>query len=322
MRRILPVVAGAMAIAALPAVVAAHGHATAQTARGHITLYTIPCCDPVAAGITAGPDGAMWYADFGDNSIGRITMKGKITEFPDGLSGPNGIVTGPDGDLWFTETTSQTIGRMTASGTITHFGHGLNFPQQITNGPDGALWFTAFGTASRITTDGVITTFHIGPSRTEFEGIATGSDGALWIARFLDHGGRDSDEIVRLTTRGSAKRYTVGSGPYGVTAGPDGAIWFTETGAGAIGRLTIDGHLTQYPLNSGLVPGGIAPGPDGALWFTVGQSSSFIGRITVHGHVTLYSVPGECNNTNAIAAGPDGAMWFTCGQSIGRITTR
>jgi hypothetical protein len=37
-----------------------------------VTDYTDPSMsDP--AGITAGPDGAMWFTNFGDHSIGRIT---------------------------------------------------------------------------------------------------------------------------------------------------------------------------------------------------------------------------------------------------------
>jgi virginiamycin B lyase len=32
-------------------------------------------------GITAGPDGALWFANSANNSIGRITTKGKVTNF-------------------------------------------------------------------------------------------------------------------------------------------------------------------------------------------------------------------------------------------------
>ena len=36
--------------------------------------------------------------------------------------------------------------------------------------------------------------------------------------------------------------------PYGITAGPDGAIWFTDPGNDVIGRITTDGNYTlQQP---------------------------------------------------------------------------
>jgi virginiamycin B lyase len=53
----------------------------------------------------------------GNNSIGRITTGGQISEFPlpQADSAPDGITTGPDGALWFTEVGSNgnRIGRIT-----------------------------------------------------------------------------------------------------------------------------------------------------------------------------------------------------------------
>ena len=294
------------------------GAAIGPEKRGQITLYPILFGDPVAAGITAGPDRAMWYADFGDNSIGRVSLAGKITEYADGLNGPNGIVTGPDGALWFTETTGQQIGRITTSGSISHFGSAERYPQAITNGPDGALWFTAFGRVARITTSGSITHFKLGGSRTEFEGIATGSDGALWVTQFVVGGSRFGHDVFRLMTNGMKTQFRTGSGPEFITAGPDGALWLTDNGAGKIGRFARNGQLTEFRLPSGLSPVGIAAGPDGALWFT---AAPYIGRITVSGRIALYAMPPSSCSPQQIAPGPDRAMWFTCGDEIGRITT-
>ena len=33
-----------------------------------------------------------------------------------------------------------------------------------------------------------------------------------------------------------------------ITMGPDGALWFTETSADRIGRITTDGQITEFPL--------------------------------------------------------------------------
>ena len=54
-------------------------------------------------GITAGPDGNLWFTNSGNNSIGRITPAGVVSNFTGaGINGPNGITAGPDGNLWFT----------------------------------------------------------------------------------------------------------------------------------------------------------------------------------------------------------------------------
>src|SRR5262249_39073265 len=76
--------------------------------------------------IITGPDGNMWFTIRNRASIGRITPKGVITEFPlpSQFSSPQEIATGPDGNLWFTEEASRgeyRIGRITPNGAITEF---------------------------------------------------------------------------------------------------------------------------------------------------------------------------------------------------------
>ena len=63
-----------------------------------------------------------------------------------GMDGPQGITVGPDGALWFTNFANNTIGRITTDGVVTNYytGVGIDGPQGITVGPDGALWFTNF----------------------------------------------------------------------------------------------------------------------------------------------------------------------------------
>src|SRR5436305_271920 len=80
-----------------------------------------------------------------------------------------------------------------------------------------------------------------------------------------------------------------GAHPYGIVAGPDGTLWFTESGAGRIGRIgriTADGTITEYADGISGGPRGIAAGFDGNLWFTEGDR---IGRITRTGAVTEYT---------------------------------
>ena len=60
---------------------------------------------------------------------------------------------------------------------------------------------------------------------------------------------------------------TGGSGPAGITPGPDGNVWFTEFYANNIGKITPSGSVTEFPVTTaGSQPFGIAAGPDGNLW--------------------------------------------------------
>ncbi|MGC9952261.1 MAG: hypothetical protein ABSF64_38450 [Bryobacteraceae bacterium] len=106
----------------------------------------------------------------------------------------------------------------------------------------------------------------------------------------------------------------------GIVTGPDGALWFTEPDGAKIGRITVAGQITEFPLPpSGANPAGIAV-LHGLLWFAEGTNQ--IGSITTAGVITEYPVPTADSHPTGIAAGPDGALWFTenYGNNIGRIT--
>jgi streptogramin lyase len=71
---------------------------------------------------------------------------------------------------------------------------------------------------------------------------------------------------------------TANSGPYGITTGPDGALWFTERNANKIGRITIAGVITEFPIPTAVgVPAGITTGPDGAVHRKQCQSDRALG---------------------------------------------
>jgi hypothetical protein len=59
-----------------------------------ITEYAIPTGGSQPIGITAGPDGNLWFTELSGNKIGKITTSGTITEFPAGGSQPYGITAG------------------------------------------------------------------------------------------------------------------------------------------------------------------------------------------------------------------------------------
>lgn len=289
--------------------------------------YLLPGGSDFPAGITAGPDGAMWIAENGCYGgacgIGRITTTGSITQYgiPTPNAGPTSITKGPDGALWFTENIGQ-IGRITTEGVITEYpvptpGSG---PNGITAGPDGALWFTESHTSriGQITTSGAITEFPVTIANETYLGsIATGSDGALWFT----WSGYDVAGVARMTTSGSVTAYQAPAsyGPFnlaaGITAGPDGALWFADT-SGNIWRITTSGVLTQYPVPirpSGGGTGPITTGPDGAIWFGVTCNpctNDEIGRLTTAGIFTEFPVPSD-GSIGGIAPGPDGALWST-----------
>jgi len=149
---------------------------------GQVTLFRSGL-DPGsnAIGLTPSPDGTLWFSDWFNNKLGRITTDGRITEqagpagsfavgydgnmwFPYGNRGVARLTTdgrftlfpaagitvtavaaGADGNIWFTDTQNNAIGRLTPAGRITEFTFGLlagSRPSAITAGPNATIWFT------------------------------------------------------------------------------------------------------------------------------------------------------------------------------------
>ncbi len=286
-----------------------------------ITDFPVTTSNSQPAGITAGPDGNLWFTEFGVGKVGRITTAGTVTEFP-AAGNPQLITVGADGKLWFPEVTVDKIGRMTTAGGYDDFPVLTASPGLVgvATGSDGNVWFVegGAGKVGRITTAGVVTEFPA-PSGPVLLQIASGPDGNLWFTEF------SAGKVGRITTVGAITEFPVpfvGSQPQGITAGPDGNLWFTDTGTNSIGRMTTTGAVTEFPIPTGSANLlGITTGPDGNLWFAEAATNK-IGRITTAGVVTEFPIPTAGSAPVALVSGPDGNVWFTetSGNKIGRVT--
>src|SRR5918992_937603 len=217
---------------------------------------------PNPGGITAGPDGALWFVEEGTpTSIARITTAGVVTNRfsvpttgttlpptdPNYVNALDQITLGPDGNLWFTQPRDNQIGVITPAGALTEYNVSVPDarPDAITRGPDNNLWFTAPGATAigRITTGGSIDLFP--GAAPGAQDIAAGPDGALWFTASL------GNSIGRITTSGAITNHfavpTPGSEPSDITAGPDGALWFTEFAANKIGRIATAAPVVVTP---------------------------------------------------------------------------
>jgi streptogramin lyase len=213
----------------------------------------------------------------------------------------------------------------------------------IAAGPDGNMWFVErFGRIGRITPAGVATEF--GGFPLLLGGIAAGPYGAIWFTHFasvLPRGdrskGRGRATIGRLAIDGTVTSltppYAPPSLPSQIVVGPDGALWYVESGSdlreGADGperdsyvgivRIGAAGEIRAFPVRSRLRPIALTTGPDGALWFA--DFDRRVGRMTTDGRMKLYDLAAFGTTIETIARGSDGNVWFTASFGrVGRIT--
>ncbi|MGH9280237.1 MAG: virginiamycin B lyase family protein [Acidimicrobiales bacterium] len=225
---------------------------------------------------------------------------------------PTGVAAGENGSVWFTDPGSSSIGHLEANGRLTRFALApANRPGAIVRAQNGDLWFTDPGS------------LFIGPP-----GSSSGPPTAA-IGRITPAGVISSFPLPTQTPNPRFGASEMGSYPHGITAGPDGAMWFTESAADQIGRITPDGTITEFALPSRSSmhanPTGIVTGPDGAIWFTQPLRDG-LGRFdpVTQSFVELSFPPPRHNlvRGNSLTSGPGELMWFEdpASNSVGRMT--
>jgi virginiamycin B lyase len=75
-------------------------------------------------GIAVGPDGALWFAEYSADRVGRVTTSGQFRDFAVPCDGPEGVAAGPDGAVYVTcygtdpGSPGRTILRILPDGTV------------------------------------------------------------------------------------------------------------------------------------------------------------------------------------------------------------
>jgi virginiamycin B lyase len=224
-------------------------------------------------------------------------------------NGPQGITAGPPGDdhVWFTAGFGQNkIGHASATDVpsslfpVPGVASGL---AQITTAPDGKLWFTV----TTVRGSGGNAVHCISVARNPDE-LKVDYCGAYVIA---------PDDLVEHYLPDGSR------GLWGLTVGPDGNIYFTESYADRIGCFT----PTNPPVSCGewgVVgrPTEIIKGPDGNLYFTEADANR-IGAFDPKNRRLIgeWAIQTANSGPSAITVGPDGDLWFTekMANKIGRF---
>ena len=172
------------------------------TPAGVITEFPIPTAQQRPYGITAGPDGNLWFTEF-DQQQDRTDHDGRRRHRVLRPHGQQRAHTGSPLARTATSGSPSTTATRSGGSRTAGVDHGVpgpnrlhSIPAAITAGPDGNLWFTE-GTGNkigRITTAGVITEFSALTATSQPAGIAAGPDGNLWFTEY------NGNNIGRITT--------------------------------------------------------------------------------------------------------------------------
>jgi virginiamycin B lyase len=114
-----------------------------------------------------------------------------------------------------------------------------------------------------------------------------------------------------------------GAQPHDVAPAPDGMVWYTAQGQGALGILNpATGRTLQIPLGPDSAPHGVIVGPDRAAWITDGGQNAIARFDPASRTVNLFPLPQDFPDANLNTATFDrkGILWFTGQNGIyGRV---
>ena len=264
-----------------------------MTVDGEITRRFL---DARPGALARGPAGELWFAEPSGAAVWRLGRDGASTRValpvassPDAPGGPGGpavtaLVAGPDGSMWFLQADGDRIGRINPDLQVTGVplsgpGQGHVRPGALVSGPGRAVWLSLTLGRKIVRVD--VETLE----RTEFpipdggsglikaNSLAAGADGGLWFENPTSDAWPDPEppSLDRLDPgRGQITSHplpTTGARwPGSLTAGPGGAVWYLDSSAGVVGRLSPDGTAAEVTIpprredeagsSGGLVAGG------------------------------------------------------------------
>ena len=257
----------------------------------NLPIKTSPAGPERADSFTLGPDGHLWFTDYYGGMIGTIGKGGHPKQFAifgdGGYSA--GLVSGPNGHLWVMMTGGySTLTEVdTTPKIVNQYRLNGSYQEAIALGPNNTLWIggsNSYQVVTRFTPDGQITDFPVSAADGVW-GIAAGPDGNIWFTG----AGSPSTQcyISKITPDGQITEYRIKSQADGVVAGPDGNVWFSEPWVGEVGKVTMQGVVTEYKIPKAVKNSspryqvdGIVQGPDGNLWFAEPMRSK-IGEIVL-----------------------------------------
>jgi streptogramin lyase len=264
-------------------------------------------------------------------------------EPPTGGDGP--LIVPASGEAWFSGTYPEIfepgeeahyypqvmrIDALGRYGTVTKDIRAGGFAQA----PDGSVWFARTRSIGRIAPSGEVTEFEL-PGDSVADSQAAGpivatADGNLWFSGYRGAPTGDGSDtrlvaaIGRIAPSGEIAQFDQpgqGTFPSRLAVGPDGEVWFTESGD-RVGHISPAGQIRLVSLPAESRPYEIVSGSDGNLWVTLAgeTSAGALGRITPTGEFREFRLePGVY--ASALLAAPDGRLWFSSGPgAIGRLS--
>jgi virginiamycin B lyase len=294
--------------------------AAAVELKGAMRAWDVPIPGAVPHDSAVDPSGNIWFTLQETGHIARFnpdTHEWKLFKVLTPDSGPHGLVSDTFGNIWFTENYAGKIARLNPkTGAIAEFTPPTaKDPHTPVFGPDKALWFTSQNSNSigRLDIDtGKITEYGVPTQDAHPYGIVSADDGGLWFCELsggklgrVDPNGGSITEYVPPVPGVKPRRLVAVSG----------AIYFTDSGGGRLGRLTLADKkfkLWDSPSGNDSEPYGIAADTAGKIWYEEsGADANKLVRFDPAVEVfRTFPMPAPNSSVRNMARDAKGRLWM------------
>jgi virginiamycin B lyase len=290
--------------------------------EGKISEWPVPT-PRFARDPAPGNDGNIYIAVMSGNKIARFDPRSKAFiewELPEGAR-PHGLLVDQGGQVWYTGNGNGTIGRLDpATGkTVEYRAPSGGDPHTLVIDGQGIIWFTV-QRGNRIarldTRTGKITEY---PTTGRPYGIALDQVGNVWFCQI------SVGKLGKLDTKtGVITEFALDpdSQPRRMATAPDGFLWVTLYGKGALIRVDprTGRVLKEYPLPGGRNGGPYAVTVDGAgaVWANEIHANTVVRLDPKTEQIRVFPLPSGDVGIRKMIVDAQGRLWYM-GSHNGRL---
>lgn len=301
-----------------------------STRAANEKVFSLPSKAPGVMWPGIDPSGNVWFGEMTTNHLARLDPKtGAVTEWtpPHGRYGIMQVLADGNGNIWYAEDGANYIGRFDP--TTQQF---TDYPlQALPNGrqvgpyamqfdPSGKIWFTGVngGVIGQFDpATGHVRTWQVpspdGTTAASPDCIAV-TNGKVWFGTVAGGQiGYFDMNTQQFTMYHVTQRNAI---IFGMTADPQGRIWFTELQAAYLGEVDpATGKVTTQAVpkisdtSDGLYQ--IVAASDGALWFPSAGANALVRYVPSSGAYTFYTLTQGESIPYGLTLDGAGNLWFT-----------
>jgi virginiamycin B lyase len=285
---------------------AAVGAVTGPPARSYVPLATHDGPSPTATAASSQPASSLASTD-------RLSIR--ELPVPAG-SHPHDVSPAADGGIWYTAQASGKLGHLDpTTGAIREIVLGPgSAPHGVITGPDDAPWITDAGLNAIVRVDpatGVVRRFPLPPERARANLNTAVFDraGSLWFTGQAGVYGRLDPATGALRVFDAPR----GRGPYGITATPDGTVWYASLAGNHIARVdpATGAAATVQPPTPGQGARRVWSDSQGRVWVSEWSAGQVAVLTPATGSWREWRLPGERPSAYAVFVDDRDVIWLT-----------